>query len=34
MPWVNTILGKTVSKAEQEQIKSEIAEILTDILGK
>jgi phenylpyruvate tautomerase PptA (4-oxalocrotonate tautomerase family) len=34
MPWVNTILGKTVSKAEQEQIKSEIAEMLKDILGK
>jgi phenylpyruvate tautomerase PptA (4-oxalocrotonate tautomerase family) len=34
MPWVNTILGKTVSKEEQEQIKSEIAEMLKDILGK
>ena len=34
MPWVNTIFGKTVSKAEQEQIKSGIAEILKDILAK
>jgi phenylpyruvate tautomerase PptA (4-oxalocrotonate tautomerase family) len=34
MPWVNVIFGKTVSREEQEQIKSEIARILRDVLGK
>ena len=35
MPWVNTIFGKTVSKAEQEPaFNSGIAEILKDILAK
>ena len=34
MPWVNAIFGKEVSKEEQDQIKSEIARILKDILGK
>ena len=34
MPWVNVILGQTVSKGEQEQIKSEIARVLKENLGK
>jgi hypothetical protein len=34
MPWVNVIFGETVSRGEQDQIKSEIARILKDILGK
>ncbi len=34
MPWVNVILGKTVSGGEQDQIKSEIATILRDVLEK
>ncbi len=34
MPWVNAIFGKTVSKEDQDQIKSEIAGILKDVLGK
>ena len=34
MPWVNAIFGKTVSREEQEQIKSETARILRDVLGK
>jgi len=34
MPWVNILSGKTVSREEQERIKSEIAETLRDVLGK
>ncbi len=34
MPWVNVILGKTVSGEEQGRIKSETATILRDVLGK